>query len=54
MVSPRGEVHGIEVGVEEVVVQLDEVKQNMDHPIHQYPLEKGSYTAWRCDELVLG
>ena len=54
MVSPRGEVQGIEVGVDEVVVPLEEVNQNMEHPIHQYPLEKGSYTAWRCDERVFG
>ena len=55
VVSSEGkQVHGVELGLDEVVVRLDEVaRDDIQQPIHLYPLEKGSCTAWKCKERVV-
>ena len=55
VVSPEGkQVHGVDIGLNEVVVRLEEVDgADIQHPIHLYPLEKGSFTAWKCNDLVV-
>ena len=55
VVSSEGkQVHGVGLGLDEVVVRLDEVaRYDIQHPIHLYPLEKGSFTAWKCNYLVV-
>ena len=40
--SPEGkQVHGVDFGLNEVVVDGDDIQ----HPSHLYPLEKGAFTA---------
>ena len=55
VVSSEGkQVHGVRLGLDEVVVQLDKVDgDDIQHPIHLYPLEKGSFTAWKRNDLVV-
>ena len=55
VVSSEGkQVHGVRLGLDEVVVQLDNVDgDDIQHPIHLYPLEKGAFTAWKRNDLVV-
>ena len=55
VVSSEGkQVHGVGLGRDEVVVRLDAVdRDDIQHPLHLYPLEQGSFTAWNCNDLVV-
>ncbi len=45
-------VHNIEMDQDEVIIELKKVDIRT-HPIHNYELEVGSFTAWKLKDLEI-